>query len=497
MTKSKIFLILAVSFLLGIFLASFFEITRTSLLIITVGALTVLVLNRENKKALVVSAALICLMLGIWRCNCFLDGALKKMSEVTLGPESFVAAVVEEPEARDKYQKIVARNESGEKILINADVYPSYDYGDKIKVSCNIQKPKNFSEKFDYQMYLAKDGIFKICRNPEIILLARNRGSRIYDLILSIKDNFEEKLSRIFPEPEGAYLKGLLLGGDKRMPKKLSEAFSKTGTTHTVAVSGFNVTVIAAFLMMAGILLGFWRQQAFWFAVAGIFLFVVMIGFPSSAMRAGIMGSLVLWGMKNGRLANSTNAIVLAAVIMLLFNPLLLRYDIGFQLSFLATLGIIQLYPLLEKFFGKGSSVKVLKETVFLTLAAQIFVMPIILNAFEKLPLVSPIANLLILPAIPYIMLGGFAAGIAGFVFIPLGKLVGFLPFIFLKLEIFAVEGLAKLSWASVEVNNFGWECISGYYFVLFLILYFNNKRSRSLAASAVKKARMHQLVFS
>ena len=160
MTKSKIFLILAVSFLLGIFLASFFEITRTSLLIITVGALTVLVLNRENKKALVASAALICLMLGIWRCNCFLDGALKKMSEVTLGPESFVAAVVEEPEARDKYQKIVARNESGEKILINADVYPSYDYGDKIKVSCNIQKPKNFSEKFDYQMYLAKDGIF-------------------------------------------------------------------------------------------------------------------------------------------------------------------------------------------------------------------------------------------------------------------------------------------------------------------------------------------------
>ena len=133
------------------------------------------------------------------------------------------------------------------------------------------------------------------------------------------------------------------------------------------------------------------------------------------------MGGLVIWAMKEGRLANSKNAILFAAAAMLAINPLLLRYDAGFQLSFLATLGIIYVYPLFEKNFFAGEQ-NIFKETIFMTMAAQVFVLPVILANFEKLSVISPLANLLILPAIPYIMLGGFAAGMAGFIFVPLGK---------------------------------------------------------------------------
>jgi len=141
----------------------------------------------------------------------------------------------------------------------------------------------------------------------------------------------------------------------------------------------------------------------------------------------------------------------------------------------LATIGIMQLSPIFEKFWW-GRPPKIVRETIVLTMSALIFVLPIILNSFEKLPLVSPIANFLILPAIPAIMGAGFVAGIVGFIFVPLGKLVGFVPYVLLKIELWMVEQMAGWNWASVEVNNFGWKYVSAYYLVLFWIVYYFKK---------------------
>ncbi|MDI6777682.1 MAG: ComEC/Rec2 family competence protein [Patescibacteria group bacterium] len=489
MTKSKIFFVLSLSFLGGVFAASFFLIENYSVLILFASALALFVINHQNKVIIVVSAAVLFLALGIWRTNVSLDTAKNNLANQKLGPADFSAMVIQEPEISETYQKIVVRNGNGDKILINSDIYPSYNYGDELKVKCILQEPKNYeNSRFDYKMYLAKDGIHRICNKANVLILGSNRGNAFYNFILNIKNKFEEKLSQIFPDPEGAYLKGLLLGGSRRMTKDLSEAFQRTGTTHTVAVSGYNVTIVAAFLMWLGIYPGFWRQQVFSFAVVGIVLFVLMTGAPSSAVRAGIMGALVIWAMKEGRLANSTNAILLAAGAMLAINPLLLRYDAGFQLSFLATLGIVYLSPLLEKIFWQGRAPKIIQETVILSISAIIFVLPIILNSFEKLSLVSPFANFVILPAIPAIMGTGFAAGIAGFIFVPLGKLVGFVPYLLLKIEIFVVQWMANLSWASVEVKNFGWEYIIVYYLFLFLALHYFKRRDKKLSMQVDEK---------
>jgi len=493
MTKSKIFFILTLSFLAGVFFTSFFQIENYLILIFILASIAIFIINYKNKKIIVASAAILFLALGVWRTSASLSAARNNLSNKKLGLTEFNGIVVKEPDIDEKYQKIVVRSEKlemrEEKILINTDLYPTYDYGDELKISCILQEPKNYEDSsFDYQMYLAKDGIYRICSKANILILRSNRGNAFYSFILSVKNKFEEKLSQIFPDPEGAYLKGLLLGGSRRMTKDLSESFQRTGTSHTVAVSGYNVTIVAAFLMVAGILLGFWRQQVFSFAVLGIILFILMTGAPSSAVRAGIMGGLVIWAMKEGRLANSTNAILFAASAMLAINPLLLRYDAGFQLSFLATIGIVQLSPLLEKEFWRGRAPKLIQETVILTTSAIIFVLPVILNSFEKLPLISPIANFVILPAIPAIMLGGFAAGMAGFVFLPLGKLVGFLPYILLKIELFMIQWMANLSWASVEVKNFGWKYISIYYLILFFGLYHFKRKDKKLIVIANEK---------
>jgi len=261
----------------------------------------------------------------------------------------------------------------------------------------------------------------------------------------------------------------------------VAENFSKTGLSHIVAVSGFNVTIIAEYLIILGIFLGLWRKQAFWFAITGIFVFVLAVGFPSSAIRAGVMGSLLLWAMKNGRLANSFNAIIFAAAAMLFLNPLLLRWDIGFQLSFLASLGIVELSPFWEKFVFKKIKFGGIFENVLLTLSATVFVLPILMYNFHIASIISLLANFLVLSVIPLSMLLVFLTSLAGLIWQPLALPFAWITFLPLKYIIEIVNYLAKMEWSSVEVNNFGVGWLIFWYLMLFSIIFMMKIRERKV----------------
>ena len=501
MDKSKIFLILSLSFIAGVFVRSFFDIDLTLVYFLLVLMTVFFVLGYKNKIARVAIFAVLFFIAGIWRTE--ID--LKKLEGLNLSGKdiSAEAAVVKEPERKEKYQKVIAElnipfvlrtsfpqrgkedfksyaeKDKKLRLLINADPYLKINYGDKIRIDCSLEIPKNFSDSFDYRMYLAKDKIYYLCRFARIEKIGSGGGDRIYGVILKIKNKMEEKINRAIPQPEAALANGLLFGGSNRLSREISDNFSKTGMTHIVAVSGYNVSIIAEYLILAGIFLGLWRKQAFWFALAGIIIFVVMIGLPASAARAGVMGALLIWAVKNGRLANSQNAIIFAGVIMLAINPLVLRWDIGFQLSFLAALGIITLAPFWEKYFIKKHKALGLTEILFLTISAQIFVLPIILRDFHNLSLVSIPANLLVLTVIPITMLLVFLAAVSGFIFYPLSLAFAWLAYLPLKYEIEIVNALANLSWANKEVENFGWRQAVVWYLVLFLIIFFLKEKRK------------------
>ncbi len=393
--------------------------------------------------------------------------------------------VVKEPETKGRTQKIIVleRGEAARKFLVNSPIYPEFHYGDKIKLDCVLEIPKSFSpasdqeNTFDYQMYLAKDGIFYICQKPKMEFISSG-GNGVYKAILNVKNKFEESIEKFTPAPESGLLIGLLLGGDDKLSKEVQNNFSQTGMTHIVAVSGYNVTIVAEYLMMLGIFLGLWRRQAFWFAVIGIGLFVLMTGFPSSAVRAGIMGTLLLWAMKNGRLANSQNAIIFSAAIMLLINPLLLKWDIGFQLSFLATMGIVFLYPFLEKRLVLKNKTFGIWEILLLSISAQIFVLPIIIYNFGRLSIISPLANVLVLPIIPATMLLGFVSSMLGIFSNFLGTIFAWLAYLPLRYEVEIINYLAHLSFASMEIKNFSWLAVLFWYIILGGILAFAKKRN-------------------
>ncbi len=464
------------SFIGGIFAASFYYprlVNSFYLFSLLILSLIWLFVFYKNKKAYLIIFSILFFLGGFW----WTSAKLEKIINLDVASKNFSGevSVLREPAIKDRMQKIIVSSDDGEgiKFLITTNSYPAYAYGDKLKVSCQLEIPENI-DGFDYRMYLAKDDIFYVCKNPKIEVVAQNQGSGAYSFLLKIKNNLQDKIIALLPAPQSGLLIGLILGGDDKLSKSVQDNFSKTGLTHIVAVSGYNVTIVAEYLMLLGIFLGLWRKQAFWFAAAGIFLFVVMTGFPASAVRAGVMGMLLLWAMKNGRLANAQNSIIFSAGVMLFFNPLLLRWDVGFQLSFLATVGIVYFYPLIEKYSIKKQGISFFNEILFLTLSAQVFVLPIILNDFQKLSLISPLANLLVLPIIPLTMLLGFVTVMLAFIFTPLATVFAWLTFLPLKYETTIIDFLANLKFSSLEVLNFSWVWVIVWYLVLLGVLYFN-----------------------
>jgi competence protein ComEC len=480
MSKSKIFFLLSLAFIGGIFLSSFYypkNISNLSLLVLIITAVIIISTFYENKLAVMVGFFIIFLVFGIFWENI----SLNQINNHDEGKSfSGLVRVTKEPQIRNRYQNLIVEQWKSEalfgylmsnhgKFLVSTRIYPEYEYGDMLKVDCKLEMAKNVDDgsNFDYRMYLAKDAILYTCQNPNIEKTGENQGNKFYAGIIKVKNKFNETIAALMPSPESGLLSGLLIGGSGRMSKEYQDAFSRTGTTHIVAISGYNVAIVAEYLMLLGIFIGLWRRQAFWFATMGIILFVILTGLPSSAVRAGVMGILLIWAMKNGRLANSKNAIIFAAAVMLLVNPMLFRWDVGFQLSFLATLGIIYIYPLFQNYFVKKYKAFGITELLFLTISAQIFVFPILFINFQKLSLISPLANILVLPIIPLTMLLGFIAIAFNFIFLPVAQVFSWLAFLLLKYETMTIKYLASLKYASFEIIYFPWWGVAAWYIIL------------------------------
>lgn len=487
MTKSRAFSIIAPSFILGVALVSFCYpriLGAEFFYFPIILALIILAVLHSNKTAVVVSLALLFFAFGIF----ITAERIERSKDNHLDGKKFSgkAVIIKEPQKKDRYQSITVRAEELT-FLVRAGAYPEYFYGDELEIGCILKTPDNFDEtgRFDYKMYLAKEKISYICEGGKIEKAGAEKGNFFYSSIIFVKNKFSDNISRLIPYPESALLEGLLLGGDGKLPENLQDDFSKTGMTHIVAVSGYNVTIIAEYLMLIGIFFGLWRRQSFWFAIIGIIIFVVLVGAPSSAVRAGVMGILLLWAMKKGRLSNSQNAILFAASVMLFSNPLLLRWDVGFQLSFFATLGIAYLYPIFEKWFGNifekkhpvSAFIMIIVETLLLSVAAQVFVLPIILYNFQKLSFVSPLDNILILPFIPLTMFLGFSASSFAFFFLPVAKVFSWLTYIPLRFEIFVISLSADWKYSSIEIAGFSWWGAVLWYMILIIAIASHNRK--------------------
>ncbi|MEM5775182.1 MAG: ComEC/Rec2 family competence protein, partial [Anaerolineaceae bacterium] len=321
------------------------------------------------------------------------------------------------------------------KVLVRLPAGGVWQYGDTLRLSGELTTPSE-NEEFSYRDYLAVRGIHSTLYYPYAGVLEHRAGNPFLAGIYRLRAAANRTLQSIFPQPESALMSGILLGLERDIPADLKEAFQITGTSHIIAISGFNMAILAGLFFKASsrLLPRLWAPLV---SILAIALYTVLVGAQASVVRAAVMSSMALIGRQIGRRGAAINSLAFAAAVMCVINPLLI-YDVGFQLSCAATLGLI-LYadPLqawvqtrLERRFSTvtaRAATELLSEAVLLTTAAQITTLPLILYHFGRLSLSSIIANLFILPVQPLVMILGGLAMLAGLAWLPLGKLMGFI----------------------------------------------------------------------
>ncbi len=358
-----------------------------------------------------------------------------------------------------------------DRVLVQGELSQPAKFGDPLEIITPLSAPTNSGE-FDYVMYLKKQGIRAVAKSPKIKSLDKDLNLGFFERarlvvfrpIFNLKNVFEKSVSVSISSPNSAYINGILLGSRQNIPDSLREDFNRTGTSHVLAISGYNITLVAETLL--GILLWRWRRQkAIWIAIVGVAIFTIMTGASASVVRAAIMGSIILIASGIGRLSDARNGILLTAAVMVIFNPFLLVFDVGFQLSFAAVLGLIYIYPLLQSRFGVRGEMGGIREIALMTLSAQMAVLPLLVGYFKTLSLFSLLANILILPFMPAVMFLGFVSGIAGLIIPFLGKVLGLAAWAVSEYQLFVVRWLAHVPGAAIDVS-ISWPLIAIVYII-------------------------------
>ncbi len=462
-TISKIFLFLCLSFIAGIFLASFFNFSRIIILALALFPLILLVVFWRYQRIAIFACCFLFLVAGSYRLQTAVnEWPLPQKIEL-------IVQVVAEPIIKENHTNLVVSSSQG-RILLKVGRYPEYQYGDKLAISGQLEIPSEF-EGFNYKNYLLKDGIYSVMYDPQVELLNKNKD--LYAVILEFKQKLKESIRQNLPTPYSSILGAIILGDKSQFSEELKDKLNITGLRHITCISGMHIIILSGILMELGIMLGLWRGQAFYFTLGLLILYIIMIGAPPSAVRAGIMAGLLLFAQKIGRFRTAPRALVLAAVAMLAINPFLLKNDAGFQLSFLATLGIIYFLP----FFQNWLKWLPAKNIISLTLAAQVFTLPLLIYNFGYFSLVSPLTNLLVVPLLPLIMILGFIFVLSGLIYQPLAWLLSLPLQLLLAYMEKVINYFYRMPFASIHLEiSWGWLLIL-YLFLGWLVHYLDKKQ--------------------
>jgi len=342
--------------------------------------------------------------------------------------------------------------------------------GDRVALVAAVEAPEAFNG-FDYPAFLARQGVGGVVRARSAEVTRHGTGG-LAGVAAAARGWLLRGLNDLIPEPEAALGDGILLGARAGIAPEVSDAFAIAGLTHVVAISGWNIAIVAALIGSLTRRLET-RRGGRWMApllsVTTVAGYVVLTGASPSVVRAALMAGAMLVARLGGSRAHAASALALAALIMLVAAPSVL-WDVGFQLSSLATAGLI--------WFGAAMEARLhrwpgwLREPVALTLAAQITTLPVIVSTFGRLSLVAPLANVVVVPMVPIAMLACAVAAMVGavqtLVQVPmLGDLLAWLSggtgWLSLRTMIAAGQLAAALPFASLSVTAPGWLALAWY----------------------------------
>jgi len=289
----------------------------------------------------------------------------------------------------------------------------NFNYGEVLEIKGTIDRNK-WPEK-------------SVIRSDNIVRAGQIKPSGIRSYLVPLRERLIEATYLVLPPDQAAFIAGITVGARGGISPRLKEALRTSGTTHLLVLSGYNILiVILAGRRLLEKLLS--RKKRFYFISFGLFLFLMLVAAEPSVTRAGIMGWLILLGEHWGRLVHFGYLALLAGSIMSIFNPALVSSDIGFQLSFLSLLGIAYVAPIFKKYLENLIGEKVehpLVAAAYETAAAQLLVWPLLSFYFGNIYLTGLLANMLILPLMPIVMVLGITLSVVALINVQLGIILG------------------------------------------------------------------------
>ncbi len=367
------------------------------------------------------------------------------------------------------------------RVLVRSPKYPVFAYGDRVSVSGMLEKPKAFEtgdgRMFDYEKYLDRFGVSFIINRPIIERVSEGEGNPVVARLFTMKQALLKSLARVIPAPQSELLGGIIFGSQRGLPEEKALEFRRAGLVHIVVLSGYNLSVVADWIMRATQFLP--RMLGLSLGALSIVLYALMAGASATAVRASVMALLVILAQASRRTYNVSRALVVAGVAMIAANPKVLVFDRSFQLSFLATIAVIYVSPLIEPKLKYITERLGMRAIISSTIATNIMVLPLVLYMSGMLPLLSLPANILALPVVPAAMLFGIVTSVIGL----LGSSLAF-PFGFVT-NLFLSWIIAVASWfggeafvVSLPAFPFAWV-MAAYVVIAIVIIRMYQKRKK------------------
>lgn len=502
--------VVAAACLAGIFLASLIQISPVSLLIGIVPALIGVPLLWNDNRGRIILLVVFSLLLGAWRYTIAspLNDPQAISSFIGRGKVEVQGSVTDEPTIQGKSRVLLVsvtsislnagtdwQNADGklEVRTLDSTIENPYgaNYGDAVELQGTLQPQDQYTPA----------GVFANMSFPRLSVMSSG-GNPILAALYHLRVMLATVIAQSLPQPEAAVLIAILLSLRTPTLKPLANLFNETGTAHLIAPSGFKVTIVAGIIMSSmrwlykkpvvqsgqtGQTQQAWqmlpaerRQGAVrrWLVttlvITCIIVYTILSGASPAAIRAGIMGVLMVIAPRIGRIYNVYTALAFAALVMCLFDPFVL-WDVGFQLSFLGTLGIVRLTPLTLRLFSPLERVPfgyTISEISAVTLAAEIATLLINAQTFNIISFIAPLTNILTVPLLGILLSMGFVVSVLGLFSIPLGIICGWAIWPLLWYVIHIITWCVQVPWAYTHtpVNSINNPLVWGYCGLLALI---------------------------
>jgi competence protein ComEC len=368
-------------------------------------------------------------------------------------------------------------------VLIFVPRFPVYNYGDELLVKGKLETPQPI-DNFNYPGYLSNQGIYSTMLSPQTYLIGTGKGFRPLARVYALRNRLSQAMSATIPEPQASLAQGMILGIRGNITPELQNAFIQSGTMHILVISGSQFNIVAGILVATGIWL-FGKRRFFyiWLALAAIWIYALLTGMSPPVIRSAVMVSIFLFADLLGRQKSAMTAIGFAAALMIAITPKILA-DASFQLTFMSTLGMVVVAPRLQnwgkniiadKLGEEGGFVKTadwVADSLFVTLGVTIAIWPLLVYYFGIFSVVSPLASLLVLPALPYLLGSGTLAAVLGIFLLPVGQIVGWLAWLAAFYMLVIINGFAKLTFSAINVGTINPAWIWAYFAALAAILW-------------------------